>query len=404
MKLPSKKIVMFIAFCGLVMAVAIVTVFIHDYFSDERIFFTANEAHGGSAGHDKSSTTLRPMQTKNIPSEVDLNSPHFLDSYVISILDDPKLSPDQKFALLWDGYLNNKYSKELGAYYLDSLSGLTPLPHVDKILAELNSAMTPAGLKTHLMAVLQSAYMDGKNGMNEMNREIVLNAIKHHLYDADPVVAKEAVLLYSRMGKADDTTALLTDAYQRQLITEADFIRESAFKLPDIRNPQQQNAMLDTLLNVSKNASSDDTHHTLVAALGIILQNPATLEKIQSSTKEALAGYLALHEPEFHANQSSFDFIQAVEYCNWLQSVVAVSNKDGRGNAEFILDKIIAPDIDTHKIVAVLTSPEGQGIIRLARQNGKTGILQMRLATYVPQLSPDTVAYSAYQAALSVLQ
>lgn len=398
---------------AVVVAAGMATFIISQYFGDNDSQLPSRMAAGGNNGSTfpggtQDAPISLPSYARNIQSgaDTDADSQRLLDGYVLSTIQDKTLSNKVKFDILWGAYLKNS-SSELGTYFLDSLQGLVPLPNADRLLAELSDPKTSPNVKSHLMRLLETAYLQKEGNVatdGDVGRQSIVDAIKRNLYNPDSSVAREAVLTYSRIAPPAETSYALSDAYKRNIISEPEFIRESAFKLPSVSDPQQQNAMLSNLISLTQSGRSEESSKALIASMDQILQNPDSLTRLDGTTKNSLENYLRSNEPKIVSSRSDYDLADAVAYCNWLNSYASVNSKSNGGKLGFVLNTVSNSTTDTQKIVAVLISPQGQEVISAARQDGKLGAIQSRLAAYSAGLSPETAAYSAYQSALAYLR
>ncbi len=367
--------------------------------SDEREGLTAHAAR------------QREDPTRNVPSvgsenpvqSGELSILQALDASVLAVMNDKTMTSETKFAFFWNGYQKNKSFVALSTYYIDCLSSIVPLPHVDLLLSELDNTMIAAQIKKHLMQVLQSAYIV-ENGLSEDSRQRILGVVKSNIHNVDPEVAGEAVLLYARMGAPDDLAAILGDAMQRKIISPLDYIREGAFQLPNVSDPKQQNALLETLINAAKKSGSDESEHMLMTSLELIVQSPSRLARIDSASKDLITQYLATHEPVVQSDGFNYDLVSAIEYGNWLTSYAIVKNKSAVDVLDWITRQVTDVATDPDKIVAVLTSPVARDVVRLAREAGQLDGIKHKLESEMAGQRPGTSAYSAFEAALELLQ
>jgi len=326
-----------------------------------------------------------------------------LDASVLEVMNDKAMSNERKFTYFWDGYQKNKSSVALSTYYIDCLSSIVPLPHVELLLTELDSTMIAAKIKNHLMQVLQSAYL-AESGMSEDGKQRILSDIKSNIYNVDPDVAGEAVLLYARMGAPDNLVAILGDALQRKIISPLNFLREGTFQLPNVNEPKQQNALVETLINIAQKSGSDESEHMLTTSLGLIIQSPSRLARIDSASKELIAQYLATHEPVVQSDGVNYGLISAIDYGNWLTSYAIIKSKSASDVSQWITHQVTDATADPKKIVAVMTLPMASEVVRLARESGQLEAMKHKVESEMSGMRPGTSAYSAFEAALELLQ
>jgi len=326
-----------------------------------------------------------------------------LDQSVLAVMNDKTMSNEKKFTFFWDGYQRNKSTADLATYYIDCLSSIVPLPHVEQLLTELASPMTAAGVKTHLMQVLQTGYLR-ENGIDEKNRTLALDAIRSNVHNVDPAVAGQAVLLYARMGAPDDLVAILDDARQRKIISPLDYLREGVFQLPNIAGEKQQNGLLMTLINTAQGNGTDESVHMLTTTLGLIIQSPTRLARIESSNRNQITEFLASHEPEVKSDGINYDLVSAIEYADWLYSYASVKSKSDTEALVWITGQVTDASADFKKIVAVMTGPMAPEVARMARQNGLVDGMRQKVQQEMAGQRPGTAAYSAYEAALEILK
>lgn len=325
------------------------------------------------------------------------------DEYVMGIIDDKTMSNEKKFAILWDGYQKNKASPMMATYYIDCLAALSPLPHLDRLLAELDDASISAEVTNHLLQLLSSAYVRNK-GLDENSQRRVLEVIKANIQNADPMIAGEAVLLYARMGADDNLVKILGDSLHRQIISPLDYIHEGVFQCPNITDAKEQNSFLITLLSTEKKLESEEADHMLSGAMNLIVQSPEVLKRIDTSNRKLITEYLGSHEPTVQLAGIGYDLGKAIDYTNWLQSYATLKTKSETQVPGWISHHLVDSTGDTQKIVAVMTSQMAPEVVWIMRQTGKVDTIKNKVERDMAGLRPGTVEYSAFEAALDILK
>ena len=334
---------------------------------------------------------------------VQLNALQALDESVMTVMNDKTMSNEKKFAFFWQGYQKNKSSILLSTYYLDCLPSILPLPHIDQLLAELGNPMTAAEIKIHLMQVLQSSYLH-ENGLVESDRQFALDGIKANIDNTDPTVAGQAVLLYARMAAPDNLVRILADAFEQKIISPSDFIRENVFQLANVDEPQQQQALLATLIRAAQQNEADQSDHILTTTLGLIIQSPSRLARIDAASRNIIARYLMTHEPPVRSDGINYDLVSAIEYSDWLYSYAIIRSRSDADMLDWVTRQMTDVKIDTEKIVAVMNLPMASDVLRVVSQSGQLEGMKQKVERAMTGLKQGTAAYSAYEAALDILK
>jgi len=349
------------------------------------------------------SQPVTPNRSDDSAPPVQLSTLQVLDQSVMAVMNNKAMSNEKKFEFFWDGYQKNKSSIALSSYYIDCLSSIVPLPHIDQLLAELDNTMTAAEIKNHLMQVLQSSYLQ-ENGLTGTDRQFALNGIKASIANADPAVAGQAVLLYARMGAQDDLVRILADALQQKIISPADYIRESVFQLPNVDTPEQQHALLATLISDAQKNDTNQLEHQLMTSLELIIQSPSRLARIDPTSRTAITHYLMTHEPAVQSDGINYDLVSAIEYGDWLRSYGIIKSKSDADMLDWVTRQMTDIASDTKKIVAVMNSPMAPDLVQMASQIGQLEGMKQRVERDLAGKQPGSAAYAAYEAALGILR
>ena len=363
----------------------------------EKVYQSANDFQS----EKKQEKLSAPSAQQRIPSDP-IDEGQARDIYVMAVINDQTMSNEKKFAIFWDGYQKNKVSPLMATYYIDCLAALSPLPHLDQLLAELDDASTSSKVKNHLLQLLQSAYVRGK-GLDENSQRRVLDAIKTNIQNTDPTIAGEAVLLYTRMGTNDHLIKILGESLQRQIISPIDYIREGVFQLPNITDGKEQNTFLKKLIYHAQKLESEAADRMFSGALSLIIQSPEVLKRIDVINMKLLTEYLSSHEPAVQLAGTGYDFGQAFDYTNWLTSYAILKTKSEAEVPGWVARYLVDSTSDTKKIVAVMTSPIAPEVARVMHQTGKFATIKNKVEREMARLRSDTYEYSAFEAALDIL-
>lgn len=333
-----------------------------------------------------------------------------LDAYVMALIGDKTLSNQKKFDIFWDGYQKNKTSTVLSTYYIDCLHALTPLPYLDKLLAELSSPATLPEVKNHLMQVMQSAYLGRKGldgiekGLDVYDQQRVLHAIKTNIDNTDPNIAGEAVLLYVRMGAQDDLVKILGESLQGQLISPLDYLREGIVQLPNITDAKAQYIFLLTLIRHAQTLDSMDANRVLLQSVNLLVQSPSVLKRIDTASQQQIMEYLRIHEPDVQSEGFDYDPGNAIAYTDWLTSYATLKTRSAANVPGWVTHYLAQRSNDVKKIVAVMSSPLGAEVAQFAHQTEQMDAIKYNVERAMRQLRPGTSAYSAFEAALDIMK
>jgi len=329
---------------------------------------------------------------------------HLMDSAILIEAANPALSADQKFQILWSAYQRNKSSDEVASYYLDSLVSISPLPHVDKLISELNNAMTSAELQRHLMRLLETAYRDRNEGdLAGISQNIILDVIHAKMNNDETSVANEAVDIYSRQANPELAISALKTAHERRIINDTEFIRDIFFKIPAINDPTIRNALISQMIILAAQTQTPEAASALVGAVGVIFEYTDHI-KLNDQTSSALRDFLIKNEPQFNAGENmQYEMLTAADYYSWLNSYAKAGNKSENETLKFMLETLTSNATDPKKIIAVLLSDRGRHLVNLARQEGKLTVLQNSLKIALLQLPQGFELFDLTQSALSSL-
>ena len=329
---------------------------------------------------------------------------HLMDSTILIEAANPALSADQKFQILWSAYQRNKSSDEVASYYLDSLVSISPVPHVDKLISELNNAMTSPELQRHLMRLLETAYRDRNEGnVNGVSQNNILDVIQAKMNNDEDSVANEAVDIYSRQANPELAISALKTAHESHVINDSEFIHDIFFKIPAINDPTIQNALVSQMIILAAQTQTPEAANALVGAVGVIFEYTDHI-KLNDQTSSALRDFLIKNEPQFIAGENTqYEMLTAADYCSWLNSYAKAGNKSENETLKFMLETLTSNATDPKKIIAVLLSNRGQNVVHLARQEGRLTTLQNSLKIALLQLPQGFELFDLTQSALNSL-
>jgi hypothetical protein len=373
---------------------------------------------------------LSPLSLQDFKNKEDFakNSPYFVnnsqsmektdslavfDKWVLTLLENKALSNKDKFDALWVEYKKNRLSNHvIAGYFLDSVQGLEPLPNIGVLLTELNDSTTPSEIKIHLMRLIGRAHQEFTRAemmgstiatINNDEKEAINVALKKNIYNTNSSIAREAVLVYSRIGSTEEALYSLLDAYKRNIISEAEFVRESSSDLPNMRDPQKQHAMMSNLIDIVQNSRSQESRDALMESVTSMLENQKLVALVGTESRNSLVNFLKENEPKIPFLASEHDALADAKYSSWLNGYANLVSKTENEKNAFFLNTIINESTDTQKIIAVLVSPQADGVINAARANNKLKMLQNRIGDQLSSLIPGSPAHLVYQAVLSVL-
>ncbi|HYD81385.1 MAG TPA: hypothetical protein VEC06_16380 [Paucimonas sp.] len=353
-------------------------------------------------------STNAPIDAQDAAPAEEANELNKLDSEVISLIQSKNVTRSTKFDTLWTAYTKNRAARQLAAYYIDSMQALTPLSEeeIRKLISELNQSTLSPELKAHFIRLLANAAVsDEASAPNtpKPKRELILATIKASSSDPNAFVAKEAILAFTRIAPLEEASYALGDAYRRNILSEAEYIRESAFKLPEIKDPRQQESALAGLATLSQHSKNPESREALLRSIALMLENPQISEHLGSESRRSLAEYFKANEPAVLFSSTDYDMAKAVQYNNWLHGLANLNGRTIEERTNFVLNIATDETTDSGKIVALLISPQGHEKVSAARRSGKLKVLQNRLQAEIPKLAPTSATYSIYQAALEVL-
>ena len=328
-----------------------------------------------------------------------------LDRFIMNTLASTTLSDEAKFALVWAEYQKNRYHPVLDGYFLDSLLGISPLPHVGLLINELRDATTTYQAKKHLIRLLETAYLDRNDNatLAGVSQQSILAAIHANTYSPDLSLAGLASLTYARLAPIEAADQVLTEAYRRKTISEQEFVHTSSFNLTSLPGAQINPSLLN-LIRIAEANKTDESNKTLVQNLAQLIQTPDSFARFDAASRKTLSAFFAKHEPAMDSDHSGYDMSGAVRYAAWLGSCALLKQSTAGNSTGYLLTTLSHPQTSTQKMLAILLAPEGPDVIRMARETGQVGVLRDRIASDVPGLLPDSNVHSVYQAALMMLQ
>lgn len=261
------------------------------------------------------------------------------------------------------------------------------LPATDTNLAAARESLAKANAleeKVLLIKVLASMYEPRSRSRQNL---LIESDIRKLTESGDKRLAAEAVIEYSRLGYPADRYPILQRAHAARIIDDDGYFGELAHGLR-FSNPADQARMLSEL-EQSRNGYGAEV---LASTFG----NKVLLDQLPSATKSRLLDVLAGQEPAFPFAQDRFGGMDMARYAIWTDTVANIEETLGRRSyAESVIARLSAPQVDPRKILAVFGSPEGQRVLREAKDGARLRQLQGRAQAFANSLPQNAMLRDA---------
>lgn len=206
--------------------------------------------------------------------------------------------------------------------------------------------------KSSLTRVLASLHsFDNASSMNKN----IEDDVRILAFSSGVELPRAAIFSYSRMGYFQDSLAVLSHGKAKGLLKDDEYFGELSHLLP-YASPAGQAAIMFAL----KNSRNQYAAEILAAQIPQI----TAAGKLPSDIQIALKSVLSEQEPVMPMAIAAFGYRESFRYSNWLHAIATLeSNGNQVAYNQFIFSKLNSKDIDSRKILAFLTSPEGKAFI-----------------------------------------
>jgi hypothetical protein len=314
------------------------------------------------------------------------------------------VATDERFRLLWRQYLALRSRQpERARLVLDELRPLVGPGNARAVYEAMMQAGTPDRERAQLMSVLSfvhdklpdSATSPAPRTEAALTRQALVAGARQLAASADPRLAGEATLYLSR--RDPDTAraiALVDSAQQRGLLVGIDYAREMLIQLPMLTDPAAQREHVQGLLAWSERRPEDAQ---AVRFLGPMLLGGADGSWLAPEPRLLLTRFFDAESPPIRSAAGLFEVDLAVGYVSRLEFRAALRGLREQSAVTFFYDTTAA-DTDPAALLALLISPYGPAVARVARDRGRTAELAQRMsdqASAVPPQSPQRIHWLA---------
>jgi len=241
---------------------------------------------------------------------------------------------------------------------------------IRNLLASPSTPNEQIGLIRLLATQYERGNPTGKN-------QLIIQDLRVLSASAESNVARAATFAFTRLGYLPGFEEVLGNAFKTSMLTQDEYFGEIAHVVAFA--PSSDQARLARALRQSKNSYAAE-----IVAMQI---NSAVLPATWSTEARGEIGLLLeATEPVFPQAAGLYDLMAAVRYANWLNALATVRasvlNKEG---AEFILNRLNDPGIDSRKVMAFLDSEYGPKLFQLIGEKARFRVVFEKISLYSNQ-------------------
>jgi hypothetical protein len=283
-------------------------------------------------------------------------------------------------------------------FLIDSLRELPPADYASAILMAMKRPDLTSKQRTDLIRVLGGAAgyrSDGNRLLEDAKlRTAVLETLREEAHGAPPATeqAVEAVLAYSRVGDVEDVTSLLKKANAQGTLPADEFVRESMFRLGEIRDPAAQLASTRSIVDTAMSGRNDARAFSRdVVTVAISTKDAA--ENLTADTRTLLESFLREVRPTSPITSgSTVDFGAAVSFANWANTLSVLSSGPDVSPEMSLVRVLARSGVSGEEIASVLVSGRGPAVAAAAMKGNQATSLMGILDERAKAFSPNSAA------------
>lgn len=306
------------------------------------------------------------------------------------------VATDERFPLLWRKYLSLRGRQpERARLVLDELRHVVGPGNAHTLYEAMMHAGTPDRERAQLLLVLSfvhdklpdRATSPAPGTEAALTKQALVAGARQLAESADPRLAVEATLYLSR--RDPDTAraiALVDSAQQRGLLVGINYAREMLIHLPSLTDPAAQREHVQRLLAWAEGRPEDAQ---AVRFLGPMLLGVADGPWLAPEPRLLLTRFFDAESPPIRSAAGHFEVDLAVGFVSRLEFRAALRGLREQPAVTYFYDTAAA-ETDPAALLALLISPHGPAVARVARDRGRTAELAQRMSEQASAVQPQS--------------
>ncbi|MGE4337444.1 MAG: hypothetical protein AB7E55_15890 [Pigmentiphaga sp.] len=298
-----------------------------------------------------------------------------LDVAMQGLLASTKLTPHERFNVLWKAYGQHRMHPVAGQYLLDAMQHTADISGIDRLIEEFNSPTTPTDIKARIVNVVRELHSQFKRDVKSPVDESTVTTTVRSFFEAaagheDSNIAGTASIALSRFEASPKTKAVVRSAFERGDLDAETYTRELLMQLPSYADAQEQNAIADQLRQTvmqSPNTKFVQDAATMIAAL----YNEQTISRFSPEVRHNLDAILTAGEPTVSLTNERLSVIESVRYGQWVAAKARYAGVSERGMPAYLMKEMLSSQSSDAKILAILQSPYAGRILVQANEEDK---------------------------------
>ncbi|SOY52735.1 hypothetical protein [Cupriavidus taiwanensis] len=348
---------------------------------DDKLLTAASSAKPfGSSPADANPTIADTAATAAEQSEP--ADPGRFSSKIRDILENTDLTADEKSDQLWRIFERHAREPETARYLLDSMQFIKPINKkrvIERVEAALHRGTHEDGVKRALINLLaaqfeRDAAITAAAEAQLPGNPLVLASLRKAANSGDHATAHQAVLQYSRLGEVQDSLTQLGTARSNGAIDTSEYAREIAFHLPLIKDPVQQQQLLDLM------EGCDLPGQELADLLATTAQLPHALSSLAPVALHTIRRILDNNPPAFAVDLLDMDVLALARYNRWAGASSEIAHAlSGEPVPDLLANLVMLPDADPRALIAVAVSPMSEPVMQVLTERGLVNEALQRL-------------------------
>ncbi|NSX14599.1 hypothetical protein HTY52_11000 [Cupriavidus taiwanensis] len=303
-------------------------------------------------------------------------------SKIRDIVGNVDLTADEKSDRLWKIFENHAREPEIARYLLDSLQFIKPANKkrvIERVETALHQGTHDDGVKRALINLLSAQFEHDASIAAAAETQLpdnplVLASLRKAANSNDHATAHQAVLQYSRLGEVQDSLTQLDTARSNGTINASEYVREIGFHLPLIKDPAQQQQLLDLM------EDSGLPGQELTELVATTAQLPHALSSLAPASLHTMRRILADNPPAFAVDLLDIDVLALARYNRWASASSAITHAlSGEPIPDLLATLVMLPDADPRALIAVAASPMSKPVMQVLTERGLVNDALQRL-------------------------
>ena len=308
--------------------------------------------------------------------------PDRLSSRIRDIMGNVDLTADEKSDQLWKIFESHAREPEIARYLLDSMQFIKPTNKkrvIERVEAALHQGTNDDGVKRALINLLSAQFEHDASIAAAAETQLsgnplVLASLRKAANSNDHATAHQAVLQYSRLGEVQNSLTRLDMARSNGTIDASEYVREIGFHLPLIKDPAQQQQLLDLM------EDSGLPGQELAELLATTAQLPHAISSLAPASLHTIRRILADNPPSFAVDLLDLDVLALARYNRWASASSAITNAlSGEPIPDLLATLVMLPDADPRTLIAVAASPMSELMMQVLNERGLVNDALQRL-------------------------